>query len=377
MAIKSSSGGLRDIERVLVDIKQPGIKTILYFFSPESGTTALHEKIVKSFPGAHCIGASMIGGWANSGPVEKGLVAMSLSEEEVDECFVAYREGVKADPVLSAHSVMADLKASMGRRKINPNEYVGIVLLDGLCLGERVIREFTMEKDFPIPIVGGAAADELEFKKTIVACDGKSSGDGLVLMILKMRLPFYYAHFVHYKPTELSCVVTKSDPERRVVLELDGKPAAERYAQMLGLHSSAEIKNTHFSRNPLGVVIGDTVYARSPNAIVDGSGIQFYCSIDAGTKVVLLKKDDIIANARAAVAEAEKYLDHTRGAILFNCVLRYLEMKEDRLIEPFNAVFSAFPFVGFNTYGEELFTHHNQTLTALFIGEPEKAEERK
>jgi hypothetical protein len=43
-------------------------------------------------------------------------------------------------------------------------------------------------------------------------------------------------------------------------------------------------------------------------------------------------------------------------------------MKEERKLDAFNGVFSGMPFIGFNTFGEELFTHHNQTLTALFIG---------
>jgi methyl-accepting chemotaxis protein len=33
-------------------------------------------------------------------------------------------------------------------------------------------------------------------------------------------------------------------------------------------------------------------------------------------------------------------------------------------------VFSRQSFIGFNTFGEELFTHHNQTLTAVFFGTP-------
>jgi methyl-accepting chemotaxis protein len=33
-------------------------------------------------------------------------------------------------------------------------------------------------------------------------------------------------------------------------------------------------------------------------------------------------------------------------------------------------VFKRQSFIGFNTYGEELFTHHNQTLTAVFFGTP-------
>ena len=48
-------------------------------------------------------------------------------------------------------------------------------------------------------------------------------------------------------------------------------------------------------------------------------------------------------------------------------------MKEDRKVEAFNEAFAGMPFIGFNTYGEELFTHHNQTLTALFIGAREES----
>ena len=70
-----------------------------------------------------------------------------------------------------------------------------------------------------------------------------------------------------------------------------------------------------------------------------------------------------------AVNEAREYLGTVSGAILFNCVLRYLEMKEEKKLDAFHKVFSEIPYVGFNTYGEELFTHHNQTLTALFLGE--------
>ncbi|HPB65586.1 MAG TPA: FIST C-terminal domain-containing protein, partial [Spirochaetales bacterium] len=73
-------------------------------------------------------------------------------------------------------------------------------------------------------------------------------------------------------------------------------------------------------------------------------------------------------NAREALGEANRRLGEVRGALLFNCVLRYLELKASRSTDAFNDIFAAAPFIGFNTFGEELFTHHNQTLTAIFIG---------
>jgi hypothetical protein len=373
MAIKVASGSWTSIERILSEIAQPDIKAVIYFFSPDIGQHGIHQKMKAAFRQACCIGASMIGGWSTSGAVESGLVAMTLSGDEVAETFVAFREGVKADPRKAAQGILADLRKSLGSRQLNPDEYVGIVLFDGLCLGEEIIREFTMEKDFVVPLVGGAAADNLEFKKTFVGCNDSLSTDGVTVMVLRMKVPFFYDHYVHYQPTQVSCIVTKSEPARRIVWEIDGKPAAAQYAKLLGLQSVDKLQHAHFARNPLGVLIGDTVYTRSPNAVIDGTGLQFYCYIEAGTKVNILKQGNIIENAQKGLANVRTYLPEIGGAILFNCVLRYLEMKEENKIEAFNAVFQDMPFVGFNTFGEELFTHHNQTLTALFIGKAQES----
>lgn len=368
MAVKTASGPGNELQRIIDEIAQPDAKAIIYFFSPRLESIGVHTKIKHEFPQAVCIGASMIGGWSTGGAVEEGIVAMSLGPDEVEETYVAFGEGVKADPERAAQKAIAELKASFKGQQPFPDRYVGIILFDGLCLGERIIRAFTTERDFMVPFVGGAAADNLEFKRTLVSCDDRMSSDGLVALVLKMKVPFFYNHYVHYEPTQGSCVVTKADPERRVVWELDNRPAAERYAQLIGLSSPALLNHTHFSHNPLGVMIGDTVYTRSPNAIVDGKGLQFYCYLEAGTKVRLLKQGDIIKNAQEGLKEVRDYLPDLQGAILFNCVLRYLEMKEERKLDAFNGVFSGMQFIGFNTFGEELFTHHNQTLTALFIG---------
>ncbi|MDR2094069.1 MAG: FIST C-terminal domain-containing protein, partial [Treponema sp.] len=123
-----------------------------------------------------------------------------------------------------------------------------------------------------------------------------------------------------------------------------------------------------FAKNPVGIVMGDTVYARALDIVIPGPGLRFNCSIEEGTLVHLLKRGDIIANARKSLEDARQYLPNIQGAILFNCVLRYLELQELKKTAEFNQVFDGLNFTGFNTYGEEYFTHHNQTLTAVFFG---------
>ena len=368
MAVKVTSLNKWNIQEIADGIGQPDIKVIIYFFSPSLEKENLHSAFVKAFPGAECFGASMHGGWATNGAIEAGITAMSLSSDEVDECYYSFQEGVKSNPVKSAQRAIEELKNKTKGQKINSDEYLGLIFFDGLCLGELIIKEFTMEKDLNMAFVGGAAADELLLKRTIVCAGNNISSDGLVAIILKMKIPFFFNHYVHYLPTETSFTITRVEIMKRIAWEINGEPAAEFYAKQVGVNNVSELTSSIFARNPLGLVLGDSVFLRSPSIVVDGKGLQFYSYIEAGTKVFLLKQGDIIANAKSSIFETEHFLPGIQGVLLFNCAHRYLELIELDLIDEFNDVFSQYPMIGFNTFGEELFTHHNQTLTAVFFG---------
>ena len=368
MAIKVSSSEKWDIEGIIKDIQQPNIKAVIYFFSADFEQYKPHIFLKKAFPEAACIGASMIGGWSTQKVLETGITAMSLSSDEVSEVFTSFQEGVKQDPVQAAKAAILELKQKTSGKNINPDEYLGLIFFDGLCLGELIMKEFTTEKSLNMAFVGGAAADELKFVKTLVGVDNQLSGDGLAVIIMKMNIPFFFNHYVHYVPTGTSFTITKSDNMKRVVWEINGEPAAQFYSKQIGVDVNS-LDGGVFSKHPLGVANMGSVYVRSPRS-VEGDGLQFYCSIETGTNVQLLKQGDIIDHAQKSLADAGKFLPGIQGSILFNCVLRYLELKELGKLDAFNNVFNKNNLIGFNTYGEELFTHHNQTLTAVFFGTP-------
>jgi len=367
MAIKAASLQNWDINRLTEELGQPNIRAIIYFFSPSFEEHDLPQEFARAFPGADCFGASMCGGWSSEGALKTGITAMSLSGDEVAEVFVSFQEGVKSDPVAAAHAAIAELKQKTVNEKINPDEYLGLIFFDGLCLGELIMKEFTMEQELNMAFIGGAAADEMSFSRTLVNFNGRLSGDGLVAVILKMKIPFFFGHYVHYIPTEKSFIITNVEKMQRIAWEINGEPAAEFYARQLGLDVS-QLTVDVFARNPLGLILGESVYVRSPNRIVEGGGLQFYSYIEAGTKVSLLRQGDIIANANKSIERASQFLTGIQGCLLFNCMQRYLELIELDKIDAFNDVFKKYPMIGFNTYGEELFTHHNQTLTAVFFG---------
>ena len=38
-----------------------------------------------------------------------------------------------------------------------------------------------------------------------------------------------------------------------------------------------KLTGSHFAKNPMGIVMGDTVYVRSLSNVVDGTGLAFFC----------------------------------------------------------------------------------------------------
>ena len=369
MAIKVSACHTTNMNELIREIDQPRIKAVIYFFSVEFERCEPHKALKQAFPRASCIGASMSGGWCTAGVVEKGIVAMSFSEDEVEEVFVSLQEKAMEDPVSAAKAAIAELKRKLWHGIIHPNKYLGIILFTFSCRGEDIMKTFTTEKDLNFPFVGGVAGDELSFTKTFVGMDEKLSTEGIAVMIMKMKIPFLCDHYTHCIPTNMAVTITKVDIQTRTVWEIDGQSAAPYYAKLIGVSNVDTLTPGDFAAHPMGIVVGDQVYVRSINTLAEGNiGLACACQLEPQTKVHILKLGDIIDNARKVVRYAESFTPNLQSAILFNCVGRYLELKQLGKIAAFNDVFKHLGFIGCNTYGEELFTHHNQTLTAVFFG---------
>ncbi len=370
MPLKTGFIETYDYSQLVKSIQQDNLQAILFFYSIDYDGAKISSTLKSAFPGANILGCSMIGGYNDQKPLKNGITAISFAGDVVEKSFITMNTGFRANPEQVSEQFVKDIERTLADESILPGQYLGILLIDGLGLAEILMKKLSVASKISFPIVGGSAADELTFTGTKIAANGQESDEAIAILILKMNVPFYYNHFVHYESTGKSVVVTKADPKNRIAWEFDGKPAAEVYGELIGKENLETIGSEDFSLNPLGIIIGDKIYTRSPAKILESKGIQFYCWLEVGNELELLEKGDIIANADLAMKQANSYLDNQiQEGLLFNCVLRYLELEKDNLLESFNNIFNSFPCIGFNTYGEELFTHHNQTLTAVFFGQ--------
>ena len=142
-------------------------------------------------------------------------------------------------------------------------------------------------------------------------------------------------------------------------MEFNGKPAAQAYADAVGAASVSDASNA-FMTNPLGLMAGDEPFVRSPQRI-DGDKVHFYCSVHEGVELTLLKGQDIVADTEKALSGSQY-----RSLVVFNCILRTLDLKNQGKTEAFGKLFTK-PTIGFSTYGEAFIGHINQTATILAL----------
>ena len=78
---------------------------------------------------------------------------------------------------------------------------------------------------------------------------------------------------------------------------------------------------------------------------------------------------DLIGETAAAVTCARQALGGTASAsVMFNCILRRLELDSEGLGEAFTASLGDTATAGFHNYGESWLGHVNQTLTGVMFG---------
>jgi len=153
----------------------------------------------------------------------------------------------------------------------------------------------------------------------------------------------------------------------RIVYEFDGRPATEAYADAIGC-TPDDLDSTVFMEHPVGLMVDGAPFIRSPQQVTVDGGIKFYCQILDGMEVEVMQSGDIISETSAALAAAVEGLGGAASAgVLFNCILRRLELDAKDETQAFVDTFKGLPVAGFHTYGESWIGHMNQTLTGVLF----------
>ncbi|HWE30263.1 MAG TPA: FIST C-terminal domain-containing protein [Polyangia bacterium] len=140
------------------------------------------------------------------------------------------------------------------------------------------------------------------------------------------------------------------------------------YAEYIGCAPDALSFDNLFA-NPAGLVIDGKAWVRQVVPPVhDRGAITLGCAVAEGAELYFLKpRLGLVGHLRQEIVLARAELGQIRGALLFDCALRRLELEATHMKDTYARLIE-FPAAGFHTHGESWLGHMHQTLTAIYFG---------
>ena len=367
-AQSSASDARQAVREFHEAVHQEDTALVVFFCSSRYDLDALADEMNRQFAGVKVIGCTTSGEIGPAGYCDFSLSGASFPADgfiAVTGLFDRLQDFDFARGHSFANGVLRQLEASAPERGCKSFAFL---MIDGLSVREEpVVRTFQSVLG-AIPLVGGSAGDDLEFVRTLVFDDGAFHADSAVLMLAATSYPFKIFKTQHFVSDKERLVVTEADPARRVVNEINGMPAAEEYARVIG-SSVADLGSLRFASSPVVVVIDGTDYVRSiQKANPDGS-LTFFCAIEEGLVFRVAKGVDLIKGMESTFKTLEDDIGPPQAILVCDCILRNLEVTQKAQKPEVSEIFQKHLAVGFSTYGEQFGgVHVNQTLTGIAIG---------
>ena len=350
-------------------VRQDNMALVMFFCSSHFDLDAVADEMNRCFAGVPVVGCTTAGEFGPAGYCDRSLVGVSFSGEGFRGT-VGLLEGLQQFDLVRGQSFVADLLHRHEATVLKGGEgnSFALMLVDGLSVREEAVVRTFQNVLGNIPLIGGSAGDDLRFQKTWVFAHGAFHTDCAALVLVNTVYSFKIFKTQHFVSDNERLVVTEADPVRRIVKEINGLPAAEEYARMVGIDSD-DLGAFSFAAAPVVVVIDGTDYVRSiQKANPDGS-LTFFCAIDEGLVFRVAHGEDLIDNLKTTFEAIEKDLGPPLAVLACDCILRHLEIAQCGQGRQVGDLFQDWKTVGFSTYGEQyLGVHVNQTLTGIAIG---------
>lgn len=380
--LKSSRTTLRDpaaaAEDLLTQLGAGTPKLVTLFASSDRDQRAVNEAVRARLPSStRLIGASAGGEIDNAG-IHQGSVVLGALDGDFD-VGIGLGKGLTNDAISAGVDAVAHACAELGIRAadLSPRKHVGIVIDDGAKMKKEELLIGALEKNQSLVLVGGGASDtELDpaLQKTFVHVDGQVVNDSALVAIFSTDAPWAALRSHWYEPSGKTLTITKVDPTHTRALEIDGRPAVQRYAELVGAEvTELDFPNLKgFSGRPTALRVGREYFMRTPMYSLPDASIRFANLLDEGTELEIMQIGDMAAHTLNFFQdELPKRVSNPQAALLFHCGARtWLSLAHGQIGALSAAFKEAPPAVGFNV-GFEIYCGFqiNTTLATLVFGE--------
>lgn len=227
-----------------------------------------------------------------------------------------------------------------------------------------------------VPLVGGSAGD-LYFNPLGHGPAGapllyrsRGTRSSAILCLVASKSPIVAYCHNHYVTGGRRAVITRAEPQQRVVHEIDGRPALGVYASLCGFRTPPR-SGEGFASRPMMVKIGGQHYPRGVQRIRAGGALEFACAMERGLVVTIAKPGDMVARLKDLFDSMRARIGMPELVIGLDCAARATYMEQEGLTRRVETLLSAHAVTGFATLGEQYNAiHANNSLTCLGIAAP-------
>lgn len=331
------------------------------------------------FPSGVVLGASTAGEFTETGDRKGSVAAFAVAGDFV------VRAGLGKGLRANVERAIADATRELPATIAGYPHRTAILLLDPLagCSEEATLIAAAMLGG-DVRLAGGAAGDDLQMKRTLVACDGEVSDDAVVVAVVFSKEPLGVGVCHGHKPISEPLRVTRA--EGNVVYTIEGRPAWEVWSERtrasaatIGLSPetlSEDQVGAYLLRYEAGLSTGSEYKIRAPLSRAADGSLEFACGIPEGAVLRITESvpDRQVGSAREAARRARAQMaSDVAGAVVFDCICRNLILGE-RFRDATGAIsaeLGGVPIAGFETYGEialdvgDMSGFHNTTTVVL------------
>lgn len=353
--------------RICAGLGEGALSLVTVFASPDTGFATLIADLSARLPGT-CVIGCITAGEISAGYHNGGIVAVGLPTSHFETETVLIPDLQTLDPDTTVRDIIRR-RAALAAVAPHWSHEFAILLVDGLSRREDAVVAMVMHGLGQVPLFGGSSGDGTRFATTAVGYGGKVMENIAVLTCVRTICPVKVFSLDNLTPTDHRMVVTRADPEMRIVHEINAENAALEYARLLG-KDAGQMDTFTFAAHPVVVRFGARHHVRAIQRVTPDGALVFFSAIDEGMVLTLATSESLAAHLGREL-DALSAMAVPDTIIAFDCILRRIEAQQKQQTGAVSHVLAHHNVIGFSTYGEQHSgLHINQTMTGVAIYPP-------
>ena len=352
-------------------------RLVTVFASRDRDQRALNRAIRERLPKDTRLLGSTTGGEIDREGMHEGTVVAAALTGDL-EVGIGLGHGLSSNAAGAGEAALVRACDELGAKAdaLSSRKYGALVIDDGFRFKKEEMLLGVMSKNQALMAVGGGASDsegDPAKQSAEVHVDGEVATDAVAVALFRTEAPWAALRSHWYEPTGRTLRITTVDPSATRALEIDGKPAAKRYAELLDVTvDDLEFgKPKGFAVMPTALRVGREYFLRAPWKPLDDGSVLFANMLEEGVELELVRLTDIAASTRRFFeSELPARVASPRAALLFHCSGRkWFAAGSGKTQELSDAFRLAPPCAGMNVHFEIYCGFHiNTTLTCLAFG---------